>query len=46
LEYEVDAMKAEHKSTKIECIRCGSVMGEITACHLKCLNCGSELTCS
>jgi hypothetical protein len=46
LAQNIDVTKPDHKSTKIECIRCGSVMGEITVCHLKCLNCGSELTCS
>jgi DNA-directed RNA polymerase subunit RPC12/RpoP len=30
----------------IECIRCGTIMSEITVCHLRCLKCGSELTCS
>jgi hypothetical protein len=29
---------------KIECIKCGFIMGEYTVCHLKCFKCGSELT--
>jgi Zn ribbon nucleic-acid-binding protein len=34
----------EYKSKqKIECIRCGFKMGEITVSHLKCFKCGSEL---
>ncbi|WP_172602328.1 hypothetical protein [Candidatus Nitrosocosmicus franklandus] len=37
----------EKKQTKKPlCIRCGSPMGQLSACHLKCLNCGAELTCS
>ena len=46
LEREIETTKPNKKKTKIECIRCGSIMGEITVCHLKCLNCGAELTCS
>lgn len=30
----------------VECLRCGKLMSEITVCHLRCLRCGSELTCS
>jgi hypothetical protein len=31
---------------KVECIRCGAIMGHLSACHLRCLRCGAELTCS
>ena len=46
LEHEIDIVEPDLKRKKIECIICGSIMGEITVCHLKCLNCGAELTCS
>ena len=46
MEGEVDSRETKPKKTKVECIRCGSIMGEITVCHLKCQNCGAELTCS
>lgn len=28
------------------CTRCGTQMEQIQACHERCPNCGSELTCS
>lgn len=28
------------------CVRCGNEMTHIQACHERCDNCGSELTCS
>ncbi len=28
------------------CIRCGTEMTPIQACHERCDNCGAELTCS
>ncbi|MDQ2685379.1 MAG: hypothetical protein M3Y25_06010 [Thermoproteota archaeon] len=34
------------KKNKVQCVRCGSLMGEISACHLRCFTCGAELTCS
>jgi len=30
----------------IECMRCGFEMKNMTACHLRCPNCGSEMDCS
>ena len=38
--------RAKNQKHKVECIRCGSIIGEITECHLKWQNCGAELTCS
>lgn len=43
---KVDNMEGNRSKQKIECIRCGSKMGEITVCQLKCFKCGSELICS
>ncbi len=43
---KVDNMEGSRSKQKIECIRCGSKMGEITVCQLKCFKCGSELICS
>lgn len=40
---DVDEGKSKQK---IECIRCGFKMGEITVCQLKCFRCGSELISS
>lgn len=34
------------ESLKVECIRCGSIMDEISVCHLRCSKCGAELDCS
>lgn len=31
---------------KVECIKCGFKIGELTICHIKCFKCGSELICS
>ncbi len=43
----MDDKKIEDKSKeKIECIRCGSKMEELSVCHLRCFKCGAELTCS
>ena len=30
----------------VECPRCGFTMTPIQVCHLRCQNCGNELTCS
>ncbi len=43
---KIDDMEEDKSKQKIECIRCGSKMGEITVCQLKCFKCGSELICS
>jgi hypothetical protein len=29
-----------------QCPRCGHVMTRLQTCHLRCKNCGAELTCS
>lgn len=31
---------------KMECIKCGFIMGEYTVCNIKCFKCGSELSSS
>ncbi|HSA75275.1 MAG TPA: hypothetical protein VLE21_03715 [Candidatus Nitrosocosmicus sp.] len=36
----------EYSEKKVECIRCGAIMGQLSACHLRCIKCGAELTCS
>jgi hypothetical protein len=41
-----DADDEDQSKQKIECIRCGFKMGEITVCHLKCFRCRSELISS
>ena len=28
------------------CLRCGFEMGNIQACHTRCVNCGAERDCS
>lgn len=33
-------------TTNETCMRCGKVMHELSACHLRCDNCGSEMDCS
>jgi hypothetical protein len=38
-------MSAEAKEV-IECPRCGFEMKNMTVCHMRCNNCGAELTCS
>ncbi len=38
--------KEKKQKLKVECIRCGSIMGEISVCHLRCPKCGAELDCS
>ena len=38
--------KKIHAKNKLECPRCGFIMAHIQACHLRCPNCGAELTCS
>lgn len=43
--YGVEDSEKKQKH-KVECIRCGSIMGEISVCHLRCPKCGSELDCS
>lgn len=40
-----NVMEAEQKQS-VECPRCGFEMKNMTACHLRCNNCGAELTCS
>ena len=40
---KIDDMEGNKSKQKIECIRCGFKMGEITVSHLKCFKCGSEL---
>ena len=30
----------------ITCFRCGYDMTQIQVCHLRCLNCGTEMDCS
>lgn len=42
---DYDKLKDESKE-KIECIRCGFKMEELSVCHIKCFRCGAELTCS
>jgi hypothetical protein len=41
---KLDESKEGDSKQKIECIKCGFIMGEYTVCHLKCFKCGSELT--
>jgi hypothetical protein len=43
---KLDDVEEDKSKQKIECIRCGFKMGEITVCHLKCFKCGSELISS
>lgn len=38
--------RAKNQKHKVECIRCGTIMGELSACHLRCPKCGAELDCS
>jgi len=39
------AVEIDETDPKI-CLNCGFKMVELTACHLKCENCGSEKDCS
>jgi hypothetical protein len=41
---KLDESKEGNSKQKIECIKCGFIMGEYTVCHLKCFKCGLELT--
>ncbi len=36
---------ARSNNANTECLVCGSGMETIQACHLRCPNCGSEMTC-
>ena len=38
--------KIVSKEKNIECLRCGFIMTYIQTCHVRCDNCGAELTCS
>jgi len=39
-------MTGRLQRNNIECPRCGFTMTYIQACHVRCHNCGAELTCS
>jgi len=41
--YNTRIIRTKVKET---CIKCGAEMENIQACHQRCPNCGSELTCS
>jgi DNA-directed RNA polymerase subunit RPC12/RpoP len=46
---EPSVLEAEQQSEskeEIECPRCGFTMKHLQVCHLRCNNCGAELTCS
>lgn len=38
--------KSSSNSQNIICPRCAFEMGELSACHLRCTNCGAEMDCS
>lgn len=42
----VNREKEKEQVTERKCLRCGFTMINIQSCHLRCENCGSELTCS
>jgi predicted RNA-binding Zn-ribbon protein involved in translation (DUF1610 family) len=35
----------EQRDSQTACLVCGAKMETIQACHLRCPNCGSEMTC-
>jgi transcription elongation factor Elf1 len=39
-------LRDESVAKGVECPRCGHIMTNIQSCHLRCDNCGAELTCS
>jgi hypothetical protein len=44
---EIESDKEKQQQPQIECLICGfKTMKNITACHLRCSNCGSEMDCS
>ena len=43
---QVQSEKKKEDEEERRCFRCGFAMFSIQSCHLRCENCGSELTCS
>ena len=41
---KLDDLDEENSKQKMECVRCGYIMGEYTVCNIKCFKCGSELS--
>ena len=41
-----DSLRWQKSSLKHKCPICDFEMGELSACHLRCDNCGSEMDCS
>ena len=39
-------VKNSSNSQNVICPRCAFEMGELSACHLRCTNCGAEMDCS
>lgn len=39
-------VKSSSNSQNHICLRCAFEMGELSACHLRCTNCGAEMDCS
>ena len=43
---KLDDANEEVSKQKMECVRCGFIMGEYTVCTIKCLKCISEWSSS
>ena len=41
-----DSLRWQESSLKVKCPICDEEMEELSACHLRCDNCGSEMDCS
>jgi len=41
-----NSLKWREVSLKHKCPICEEEMGELSACHLRCNNCGAEMDCS
>ena len=43
---KIEGLKIFHEDENEKCEACGFDMIELTACHMRCPNCGFERTCS
>lgn len=41
-----NSLRWQESSLKVKCPICDEEMEELSACHLRCDNCGSEMDCS
>ena len=41
-----NSLRWQESSLKVKCTICDEEMEELSACHLRCDNCGSEMDCS